>query len=133
MCIRDSNIVAGAEGITLERVAPAATPCGTENHTVAGVDAHIVHLGRQRLTGAVLAQEPFLRARTRPPAEDAPGLRQVAVVMDRNVSLFKEEIDLLDPVAAAVLTGTTGVNNGGVAVDQHRVIGLQVFARDILE
>ena len=61
------------------------------------------------------------------------GWRVVAVVMDRDVAFFEKEKDLLDAVAAAVLAGAAAVDDRRVALDQHRIVGLQVLAGDVLE
>ena len=57
----------------------------------------------------------------------------MAIVVDRDVAFFKQQINLLYAVAAAVLAGAAGIHDGRVAVDEHRVVGFQILGRDILK
>src|SRR4029079_16000734 len=82
---------------------------------------------------AVLAHQNLLRAGAGPPAQNTPGLRLVPIVMDRDVAFLEEQINLLAPVSAAVLPGAAGVHDRAVALDEHGIVGLQVFARNVLE
>src|SRR6202047_4894612 len=127
------DVVARARRIALERIAPATAAGGAENDAVAVADPHIVDLGRQRFAAAVLAHQPFLRARRRTTAGNAPRLRVMAVIVDRDVAFLQKEKDLLDAIAAAVLAGAAAVDDRRVAFNQHRIIGLQVFAGDVLK
>src|SRR5262249_19878174 len=127
------DVVAHAGRLACQRISPSAAAGGAENHTVAGAHAHIVDFGGQWLPRAVLANQPFFRARAGPTAKDAPRLRQVAIVVNRDLTVLEKQINLFDAVAAAVLTGAAGVGDAGVVLDEHRVVGLEIFARNVLE
>src|SRR5262249_28793874 len=112
------HVIAGADRIALEGIAPAAAAGGAENDAIAVADAHIVDLGRQRFAAAVLAHQPFLRAGRRAAAENAPWLRVMAIVVDRDFAVLEEIEDLFDAVAAAMFAGAAAVDDGRVTVDQ---------------
>ena len=93
----------------------------------------VVDLGSQVLARAVGAHQPLLRHRTRLAAEDAPGLRQVAVVVDGDLARLEHPVDLLHAVAAPVPPRSAGVRPARVSLDEEGVVALQVLRGDVLE
>ena len=57
----------------------------------------------------------------------------MTVVVDRDVTFLQKEKDLFHAVTTAVFAGTAAIDDRRVAFDQHRIVGLQVFAWDILK
>src|SRR6201999_2471774 len=86
-----------------------------------------VELRRQLDDGAVRADQLLGAAPARPPAADAPGADQRAVVVHRELARSREQVDLLHPGAAAVTAGAARVPYRDVALDHHRVVGLRVL------
>src|SRR5262249_61090660 len=98
-----------------------------------GSDLDLVAFRGQPLAAAVWSDEDLLRASARLAAQDAPGVGQPAVVVDRDLARLQIDVALLDPVAAAVEACPARVLDVRAAVDPHGIVGLEALGRDVLE
>src|ERR1700734_644606 len=82
------DVVAGAQRIALHGIAPTAAAGGAENDPVTGPHPDVIFFGPKRLAGPFFANKPFFRAAARAAAENTPGLRYMAIIVDRDVAFL---------------------------------------------